>query len=365
MNKNITAIYDEAVPSLTTIASRESKKGRERQTLSFSRNNGKIVYSNYPEFLSNSSGYAFADKGYCTNQQTLGPGEVQVFFSHHNKTGSNIWYGIQIFNPNSSEINFDILNWGFGSTWDQTIQPLEAFFTTTKETRSINAKGVHWVLNKEIAASSSYTPFYGVVRLKLYSQVIITTYAYKSWSSIDGYAVPYPYNYNYSSDLKVYSGYGDGFILNKSINIKLSELQNSGDYWYYTGEHGSWGYNSGELTPIHIVGENKIASPTSTDTNLVELGNWTTQYNFTVSFTNDLGTSKTVYGFMSGNQHTSKPFIISNGKMKGWSVLRENTVRWFKETIPSGQTYTYNYSYMQASYGAPATNHAWSLSPSL
>jgi len=78
-----------------------------------------------------------------------------------------------------------------------------------------------------------------------------------------------------------------------------------------------------------------------------------------------------VYGFISGNEKGSKPFIIANKdsvanrKMMGWEELKEETKLWFKETIPSGQTYTYNYSYTQASYSAAATNHVWSLSPTL
>jgi len=360
MNKYITGIYNDKI-ALTTIANIEKIK---RQVLSFNRNNGKIVYTNYPEFLTNSLGRAFADNGYFTNQQTVESGEVQVFFSHHNQTGENIWYGVQIFNPSDSQISFDILNWGFSTTFDGTILPLERFFTTNKETRYINAKSVDWVLNKKISNLTPYNPFYGVIRLKFDSQVIITTYAYKKWLSIDGYAVHYPYDSKYSGNLSVYSGYGDGFILSTSINIKLSELQ-KGDYWYYTGEHEAYGYNPGELTSIYLVGENKIASPTSSDKNLNNLGNWTTQYDFRISFTNDLSVSKTVYGFISGNINDSNPFIIANGKMKGWHNLKEETIRWFKETIPSGKTYTYSYSYMPASYGSTATNHAWSLFPEL
>ncbi len=368
MDKYITGIYNNTIAS-TTIANIEKKK-KERQVLSFSRNSGKIVYTNYPEKLFNSVGYAFADNGYCTNQQTVGPGEVQVFFSHHNMTGENIWYGVEIFNPNNTQVSFDLLNQGSSTTWDGAVAPLGEFFTTTKETKSIAAKGVNWVLKKEINGSNGYMPFYGVMRFNFKSKVVITTYACKDWSHVNDPVVLYPYGSNYSENLAVYSGYGDGFILSKSINIKLSELQ-KGDYWYYTGERMSGGYNPGELTPIHLAGEDKIASPTNTNDTLNNLGNWTTQYDFKVSFTNDLNATKTVYGFISGNAQESKPFIIANKdsvanrKMMGWKALKEETKCWFKETIPSGQTYTYNYSYMQGSYGATATNHAWSLSPTL
>ena len=179
-----------------------------------------------------------------------------------------------------------------------------------------------------------------------------------------GTEVPYPRGTAYSSDIAVLSGYGDGYHLKKTIDINVSDLE-SKDYWYYTGEHSSWGRNNGELTPIHIVGTDLTATPESTDDTLNQLGNWSTLYDFTVNITNDKSTAKTVYGFISGNPSQCYPVIKTDSDIKDWSALTDKTKRWFQETIPANTTYTYKFSYMQASYGAPATMHAWSLSSTL
>lgn len=244
---------------------------------------------------------------------------------------------------------------------------LYQFFDTIQQTNSISPNGNWWVLEQQVPKapdSTSYTPFWGVVRLYVSRPVIITTYAFKNKSSIDGNEVPYPRSLDYSDDIKVHSGYGDGFRLTKTINLNVSSLQQK-DYWYYTGERGSWGRNTGEITPIHIIGENLTATPESNDEALNQLGNWSTQYDFTINITNDTDSSKTIYGFISGNEKNSNPVIKTNNLIRGWSDLKEKTRRWFSETIPRKTTYTYKYTYMQASYGSSATNHAWSLSSTL
>lgn len=368
MNKKISKIYNVTVQN-SSIVDIEKNKATARTTIPFSsadRQSGIIMHTNYPEFISDNSGYAFAEKGYCTNQKTYGPGYVQVFFSHHNKNRTPFWYGIHVFNPNSESVNVKILNWGFSTGFENTLSPVYQCFDTTQQSKSIERNGNWWVLEQQIPAAPSggYTPFWGIVRLYVSKPVIITTYAFKDKSSLKGTEVPYPRSLNYSDDIQVHSGYGDGYCLKKTIDLKVSSLQNK-DSWYFTGEHGAWGRNSGELTPIHLVGENLIATPESSDDNLNQLGNWTTQYDFTVNITNDTASPKTIYGFISGNSGNSNPVIKTDNYISGWSDLKETTVRWFQETIPANTTYTYKYTYMQASYGCPSTQHAWSLSSEL
>lgn len=368
MLRTIGNIYDISV-SDSPISTIESGKGKGRNVLSFSsseRNSGKIVYCNYPEFIGPTKGMAFAKYSYCPNRQTVGPGEVQVFFSHHNRTGKNLWYGIQIYNPsNTTSAYVTLKNWGFGKTFDQTISPVEAFLTTTQEDpREITHNGVWWVLQQQIPASSSYTPFCGIIRFYVNRAVTVTSYVYENISEITGNEVVFPYSTEYADDLKVYSGYGNGFILNKTIDLNIGNMQSQGDVWYYTGEPSSWGRNVDEITPIYLVGENKVAKPDSSDPNLTQVGNWTTQYDFTINVTNNTGSSKRLYGFISGNSKGSNPVISADGKIKGWQSLGAQTRRWFNENIPTGVS-TYKFTYMQASYGAAATNHAWSLSSTL
>lgn len=376
MNKSISNIYDVTVKN-SSIADIEASAGTAREVLTFSstdRQSGMMMHTNYPEFLENDSngiGKAFAENGYCTNRQTYGPGKVQVFFSHHNKTGKNMWYGVHVFNGNTGVANVKILNWGFSTGFSNAATPVYQYFDTTTQSQNIASNGSWWVLQQQIPAnaSGSYTPFWGVVTLEVSQPVIITTYAYKNISSLTGTEIPYPRGTAYSSDIAVLSGYGDGYHLKKTININVSDLKDSNgdykDYWYYTGEHGAWGRNNGELTPIHIVGTNLIATPESTNDTLNQLGNWSTLYDFTVNITNNTNTAKTVYGFISGNSAQSYPVIKTDSDIKAWLALTDKTKRWFQETIPANTTYTYKFSYMQASYGAPATMHAWSLSSTL
>lgn len=367
MLRKINNIYDVSIGK-KTIASIEMENGIFRKELSFlssERNNGKIVYTNYPEFIGKDKGLSLAKYGYCPNQQNVGPGEIQVFFSHHNRTGKTLWYGIQIFNPNPKSAFVTLKNWGFGKTFAQTIQPIQAFLTTTEETpKEVGVNGVHWILNQKIESALPYNPFCGIVRFYVDKPVTVTCYAYENISEITGNEVVHPYSLNYSDDLKVYSGIGTGFILSKTIELDVGKLKNN-DYWYYTGEPAEYGRNQGELTPIQLAGEtSKVAKADNTNPDLTQVGNWTTQYNFTIKITNNTGSAKKVYGFICGNSEQSNPVIMADGKIKGWQSLTADTRRWFEETVPTGVS-EYKFTYMQASYGATAVNHAWSLSPNL
>lgn len=322
--------------------------------LTFTRNNRPIVYTNYPEQIgANGKCMPFAEDGYCVNQQVITAGEAHVFFSHWNRSGSAIKYRIHVFNMSVGSTTVNVSNIGFSSGWSDPGETVKQFFTTSGNQMTL-AQGASGWLSPEYTIANNQ-PFNGLIRFTCSQAVIVTVYMYHDVSAIDGYEVVYPYDAEHSDDLQVYSGVGNGYFLSAAHGtIKLSEMP----YRYVTHKANA---NENEITAINIAGTNLQANEDAVFP-LNNLGNWCTQYYHTMTLVNDTNETKTVYGYIGSNA-IGNTVVVQRGTNVQSARLEngDRTWKWCEIVLEPGQSYTFDYQTILASYGAAVTFHEWSL----
>lgn len=332
-------------------------------------NNSKWIYCNYPEKIAEAH---LAEKGYCLNQVKITEsGTAQIFYSYNTqKLSSAIKFGIQIFNPNKSAVTFKKMYVGHSDSeesngWTNCIfNTWKRFFKSSSSSTSIASNGVYWCLDEEISTGRIFT---GSLRFNVTGPVIVTVYAYRSRTAIDGNAVPYPYD---SSLGKQYSGYGNGYFYTASpITIKASELKNGSIGFktnYPNGINVTVNGNSKttDLIPITLASP---ASKTVSAENGDNLGNWGVQYAITLKLQNDTSSDVTFRGYIRTDTESEDwPIVVSGGaaygaKLNTASSNDKNAWNWFEQKVKAGTTDTATYQWILGTNSCHMFSHIFDL----
>ncbi|MCI8554823.1 MAG: hypothetical protein HFJ80_07770 [Clostridiales bacterium] len=313
-----------------------------------------MIYANYPEQIGqNGKGMALAEYGYCINQQTITAGEAHVFFSHWNRSGETLKYRVHLYNMSAGTATVQRTNIGYSSGWADPGKTVKDFFQSSSTNITIPQGGSAWLTPEYSIASGQ--PFNGLIRFNTDRAIIVTIYMYRNVSAVDGYEVVYPYSTDYSEDMAVYTGVGKGYFLTASHGtIRTSEMP----YRYVTNNVNS---NDNEITPINIVGTN-IQANENAAAPLNNLGNWCTQNYHVMTFFNDSDSVKTVYGYIGSNAIGNTSVVQRGSNVQ--SVRLEGgprTWKWCKIELQPGESYTFDFQTILASYGAAATFHEWDI----
>ena len=368
------------------IADKASLQNLVKDQTFFGRNSGRpIVYSNYPEKINWLTGpnAPTAENDKCLCQREVAAGETYVFYSHNNRTGKPFKLGIQIHNPTENGKTAEVtkLKYGYGNYpgtyWDAQDAAIDYLNDDPDESQPIGIGGNLWICEHAVPANSGPNlPFCGHLLFDSTVPVIVTIYIYTNQNTVTGTATMVPYNTDYinvaaGDGMGVYSGYGDGYILDRQVPLTIENPGSNADsfnspkninknnYWFMTGEPSNPDACAvDELTPITI--ENGQIAKAGAAGTLSNVGNWGTQYNFSVTINNKLDTPKTVYGFMGS---MANRVVIKSNSIAGKNLSTYQTWRFFEETIPAKTAKTFDYTYMVGSLGTSATGHMFSLSP--
>ena len=313
----------------------------------------KWIYCNYPEHIQADS---FGDTDYgnsCLNQTTVAAGTHQIFYSYDTNGQGPFYFGIQIFNPNTSAITYQTLYQGHADSytaggWLETIGgSVKNFFSSSSTSSvSISSNGVHWCLDKSLTSGI----FTGSLRFSVTGSAIVTVYVYKTKSMIDGTAVPYYFD---SSLGKQYSGYGNGYFYMASVELMASTLASGEQYFHTNYPSGMDGYltingESASSDQIPITMANPAETITPSDT--ANLGNWGTQYHFTLILSNDTASAKTFYAYVKTDTNNVDNWpIIQSGSSVKYCCLNSNDCnawRWMSCSVPANSTVTDSFQWI-------------------
>lgn len=342
------------------LAQKMTNQGVTRTTQSYTRNSRPIIYCNYPETLGADDTAPCAENNKIVFQKQVTAGETNIFFSHRNHV-SGRYYGIQIYNPNTGSVTVKKLKYGYAAGWDASTAAKNYLADTTEESKTILSNQVWWV--KQISIPTDPTNngvFAGHLLISATQSVIVTVYLYKSLSNIDGYETIYAYPSTIYNNA-VYSGSGTGYILSKSISLSIDASSTAAtnlakkNYHFVTGEPAH--VNTSEITSLTL--QNGSIAKVNASSPLNNLGNWGTQYKFTVTISNNTSASKTVYGFLGA---PSARVALQSTNTAGQSLESNKTWQFLQESIPANSSKTFDYTYMLGSHGASACNHVFSLS---
>lgn len=329
-------------------------------SLSFRRRDERpYIYSNYPEAMGVSGkGEAYAENGYYINKQQIDAGEAHIFFSHTNHTSNIYKFGIQAYNPTGNPITFTVKKSAYTAGWDSAGTIRDFYLSNTNTSQTINS-GKYWWFCKDQTIKAN-NPFNGIYRIQTTGPVIITSYVYSNLSNIDGNEKAFPRNTTVATSLGPVTGIGKGYVLLPTINLSIGGTDydlSQKPFHYHIADERNPIYNSstgiGDLTPIKCVTGETISTG---------LGNYTTEYSFTVKINNNTTAAKTVYGFTSAT--SGRPCIISGGSVSA-KDLQDSSWRFFQESIPAKTTKEFQFSIANGSYGNGALVNAFSLNANI
>ncbi|MDP4151876.1 MAG: hypothetical protein Q8865_00345 [Bacillota bacterium] len=314
-----------------------------RKALNFVKCPGPWIYCNHPENIIEA---ALADNNFYLNQQNITSGESQLFASYINKTGEPIMFGVQIYNPNASQITITKTNYGFRCSDEYSWEDVQGgswtdFFNSCETTYAIPSGGNIWILDECIPTGAFFT--YNL-RFIADSNAIITIYAYKDKSKITGNAVYYLGNI--ATDGSTYSGLGESYFLNCSFDINISSLLNKG----LCSLIGKVLTNTNEIISIVQPSPAPIASETSPSP-YNNLGNWGAQTLFNVCINNDTSFNKTINGYVACNPLGATP-VIQSGCVVRYKSLEcsdgQNVQRWnfYSHNICPGDSVQIDFQYI-------------------
>lgn len=346
--------------------------GNGRKALTVGHGAKKIwMYSNYPEAIGrNKKGYALAESNYFLNRQTIS-GEGEVFFSHTNHTGAPLYCKIMFSNSSNTNATVTVSNYGYANGWDAG-GAVTRFFNYSSRSVSVPKK-TEVAFTTEYVSTGGGTPFTGMLHLNTSRAIDVTVYVCKEENQNKKFdfdsLVAFPYGFAYCDEDDddgsilypgVYSGYGEEF--NLAFNhgtIKTTDFP----YKYITNANDQY-KNDGEIIPIHLIGEDKIAQVPSSISGLDNLANWCVHNYHTITFKNPSSHSVTICGYISGAHDGSTPVINLNGETK-FTVLEEArgafTWRWYRRTLSPNESFTLQYQHVLGSYGAGCQVTEWRL----
>lgn len=146
--------------------------------------NNPYTQNDYPEEISD-----LADDGkIILRENVVGKIPVQIFIAHHNATGSEIGYGIQLHNHGFKPVTVKLKNIGFGS---DNYEIYKAFYGDMwVKTITIPANDKAWILGGDSETSKKFShnaSIFGVVRFEIVEGdgIEVNSYAYKDISKVD------------------------------------------------------------------------------------------------------------------------------------------------------------------------------------
>ena len=93
--------------------------------------------------------------------------------------------------------------------------------------------------------------------------------------------------------------------------------------------------------------------------------NWCVQNYHKITLRNTSSSSVTVYGYVGANESGNAQVINRGGTVKSARLSADTTGKftwkWCKVVLAAGESFTFDYQQILASYGAAATFHEWSL----
>ncbi len=258
-------------------------------------------------------------------------GEAQALFEHHNKTGSTIYYGIQLWNPNTAPVTATITNSGFSVNDWTGFNMWRQFFAGTRQTYTIPARGSKWIIGNGQPISNGMI-FAGVIRFSVNRPVDANFYAYKDISKINGTASVIGYTkrvepngqqesrvYNGSSTFPMIYGNMSWAINDNTSRGRLPVTYNgfSRDNWVTneTSDKSPYAMVS-DLLPLEVPGLGSIDGYTSfRDSYYNRLGitrhnlaNYGVQYVNRVTITNNGARSRTIQYRIFAPEPGGNPF---------------------------------------------------------
>lgn len=354
-------------------------EGGTLKTLTFNRDTSeRLLYINYPEsILSSTKCYANDNKGNThIFQTTLNAKEtVQLFFSHHNRTGNNLNYAIMIFNPNasSSTANITATNIGYAQGWNTAeFSPWVDFYAGRSKSLPVKGQKTGFLLDWRNIASSS-APFSGIMRVSSDSTVILTVYVWEGsdTSVIDGNEKQYVYPSSDPIDSSIddkptykYTGIGSGYYLTASNTIKYNEANKNGGIYYELASCSS--KNSNEMIPIKLSGGNYTAKKGASES-LSNLGNWGAQYQFTTTLDNTGNSSDKVFRCYIGRNALEGKVIVNYNGTLGYCSMGLDTstlgtaYKWncFEVSVKAGKKETITFQFCHATCSSSPIYMQW------
>lgn len=137
---------------------------------------------------------------------------------------------------------------GSGASGWQTVprQVWSNFFQNPGgQTYTLNSGGSAWVLEGSVAAGGLFN---SCLRFDSTGPVIVTVYAYKVKSNINGTATPIPYQ-----NESVYSGWGSGWFLSTNLTLTASDILSQPQQSIYHSLSNCSSGNSQEMISINLV----------------------------------------------------------------------------------------------------------------
>lgn len=338
----------------------------------------KWIYCNFIEKILGEQHFGDYDYGNkCLNQQTVSAGTHKIFFSYQYTRGdlpTNSYFGIQVYNPNSSSITYTENNRGYGfnsnnylGDWIQTAGTTVHNFlsNSSSTTQTIQSNKSIWLPSSNYALPSGTNLVTGLIKFNVSGSAIITVYMYSVLSNINGKAEILEKT---DGNAKQYSGISDGIKYQANITLKASEL-NTNPRRVQTCKQTipnltlNGVTNTSDLRPI------KLANPSSTTISSTtanqNLGNWGFPYEITLTLNNDTSSSKTFYGYVRTDAGTDKSYelipVINSGSNSYWTSLESNNTsipnswRFFSKSVNANSTYTDTFTFVNGTNGT-ATN---------
>jgi hypothetical protein len=262
-----------------------------------------------------------------------------------NDSGSSFTFGVQLYNPGAGSITVTKRNSGFaagsGASGWRTVpgQVWSNFFQSPGgQTYTLNSGSSVWVLEGSVAAGDLFN---ACLRLESTGPVIVTAYAYKVKSNINGTATAIPYQGEAQ-----YSGWGSGWFLSTNLTLTATDiLSQPQQSVYHSLCHCSSG-NSQEMIPINLV-QGGTASCNQASP-LHNIGNWGAQYFFSVSLVNNTSAPRQFIGYVGANP--AGAFVaLQSGSVVKYKLLETSTERrwkWMTQTVAAQSSATIDFQFI-------------------
>lgn len=352
-------INSPAISSNIISSSNFTPSSMQQVNVSYNKQGGRWIYCNYPETYTTSD-IVTASGGYVFNKVDVsGTKPHQVFFSYQPATAMVSYFNIQIYNTGNKAITLTVTNVGIRHTADSDFSSLpdtqlwsatsgeswSDFFNGTNQTITVPVGESRWIVQNYVKPQLAGL-ITGNVRFNMGdSSDTADVYVYMAdtmgLSGVGKSPVPYV-------NAKYYSGYSDGYMLAANIVVKASELS-SNKCLYLNYPSGIKNMTIGgtsvtsDLLPITLNNGSVISSNTSGQ----NLGNWGTQYVYTLSLQNDTSVAKTfnVYLRSSVTGSYDYPVIMSGSNMK-YARMQAQAWKWLTVTVPANTTKTDTFQYI-------------------
>ncbi len=336
--------------------------GSTLKSLSFTRNtNERLLYINYPESIMPFTN-CYANNTTGNNkmlfQTTINANEtVQLFFSHHNRSGSAINYSILIWNPASAGqiATVTATNYGYDKGYGKAeFLPWSSFYAGNGKSVAVDGQKSGYLFDK-LGIEPDEQPFSGIMRLTTNRAVVLTVYIWKGSdrSVMDGTETQYPYDKNEApypedkSPAEKYTGIGSGYYLISNNTITAAEASGNGVYYGLADVNLT---NTNEMIPIALSGANYTAQK-GQGKPLGNLGNWGAQYQIITTLDNSASSvQKTFKAYIGRCMKESKYFIRYGAEENYCSMGDPNSdfptaYKWnfFDVTVPARSKETFSF----------------------